>query len=218
MSTEKRDTYIFYRSFDEAITELNDADQLTIYKAVTRYALDGEDPELTGFPKAIFKLIKPILEANRKRWENGNKGGRPKTKPKPNGNQNETESKPNNNQTVTKPKANKDKDKDLDKDNNINKESTNVDKKETGVSSSLPDYVRFQSWITENCPYLSNPSNIKQITEAEFNKLKQTYSGKQIADVILDIENRKDLRKKYSVLYKTALNWLKKANDKPPIR
>jgi len=114
--SEKRDSYIFYRSFYEAMEDLNDADQLTIYRTISIYALEGKEPEISGFPKAIFSLIKPILESNRKRWENGNKGGRPK-------NQKGTEEEPNENQEVTKtkatetkPKANKDKDKELDKD------------------------------------------------------------------------------------------------------
>ncbi len=114
--SEKRDSYIFYRSFYEAMEDLNDSDQLTIYRTISIYALEGKEPEISGFPKAIFSLIKPILEANRKRWENGNKGGRPK-------NQKGTEEEPNENQeltktkaTETKPKANKDKE--LDKDKN----------------------------------------------------------------------------------------------------
>jgi len=57
-------------------------------------------PSLTGISKAVFLLIKPQLDANIRRFENGSKGGRPKTKTKPKRNQNETKTKPNKNNNV----------------------------------------------------------------------------------------------------------------------
>lgn len=72
---ESRDTFIFYRSFKDAIKDLDDKDKLTMYEAISDYALDMEEPELTGFPKALFSLIKPQLDANWKRYQNGKKGG-----------------------------------------------------------------------------------------------------------------------------------------------
>lgn len=114
MSKDKRDSFIFYRSFYEAMEDLPDAEQLIIYKSITVYALEGVEPNITGYPKAIFRLIKPILEANNKRWENGKKGashgikgGRPKK-------DNETPKQPQENPTSTP-----NKDVDVDKDINI---------------------------------------------------------------------------------------------------
>jgi hypothetical protein len=95
-----RDSFIFYSSFSESLNELDDAMQLTLYKAITGYALSGVEPNLTGVEKAIFKLIKPQLDANNKRFENGCKGGRPKK------NQEETEEKPNENQKITNDEPN----------------------------------------------------------------------------------------------------------------
>jgi hypothetical protein len=51
------------------------------------------------------------------------------------------------------------------------------------------------------------------MTEAELGKLKQQYGSELIAETCSDIENRIDLRKKYSHLYRTLLNWLKKRNE-----
>lgn len=91
------------------------------------------------------------------------------------------------------------------------KESTNVDEKETDVSSLHPDFIKFNEWIKRKAPFCSNIKNFSsQITEDEFFKLKESYTGKQIGDTIEQIENRKDLRKRYSNLYRTVLNWLKK--------
>lgn len=99
------------------------------------------------------------------------------------------------------------------KDKEDIKESPNGDKKETSVSSpSLnPDYLKFNEWIDRKAPFCSNPKNFpSQITETEFLKLKEKYSGKQIAEIIEQIENRKDLRKRYTNLYRTVLNWAKR--------
>ena len=94
------------------------------------------------------------------------------------------------------------------------KESPNGDKKEAEASSSAssnPDFLKFNDWLKRNAPYCSNAKNFSsQITEAEFLKLKEKYTGKQIADIIEQIENRKDLRKRYTNLYRTVLNWAKK--------
>lgn len=74
----KREAIVFYKSFDEAISLLSDDDQLEAYRAITRYGLYGEEPEITGAAGAIFLLAKPQIDANNRRYENGNRGGRPK--------------------------------------------------------------------------------------------------------------------------------------------
>lgn len=95
-----------------------------------------------------------------------------------------------------------------------NKESPNGDKKEAEASSSAslnPDFIKFNDWLKRKAPFCSNPKNFStQITETEFLKLKEKYTGKQMADIIEQIENRKDLRKRYTNLYRTVLNWAKK--------
>jgi hypothetical protein len=91
-----RDSFIFYRSFFESFEGLSKKDKLILFDAVCNYALNDTEPELTGVPLSMFKLLKPQLDANIRRFENGKKGGRPKkTETKPNGNQTETKTKPN---------------------------------------------------------------------------------------------------------------------------
>ena len=91
-----RESFIFYDSFLNAIEELEPDIQLQVYQAITKYSLRNELPKLTGIAKAIFTLIKPQIDANNKRYENGKKGagfgvlgGRPK-KQKPQENPKET--------------------------------------------------------------------------------------------------------------------------------
>ena len=91
-----RDSAVMYRSYYDAIKDLSAEDQASIYNAIFGYTFDGIEPDLTGTAKAIFTLIKPQIQANTRKWESGNRGGRPK-------NQDQTTEKPNRNQTETKP-------------------------------------------------------------------------------------------------------------------
>jgi hypothetical protein len=59
--------------------------RLEIYEAIFDYCLNGKEPTLTGISKMFFMLIRPQLDANNTRYENGKKGaefgkkgGRPK--------------------------------------------------------------------------------------------------------------------------------------------
>ena len=74
------DGFVFYSSFYDAIQELSDADRLAVYDAICKYALTGETDDLDGIPSLVFKLVKPQLDANNKRRENAQKGGRPSNK------------------------------------------------------------------------------------------------------------------------------------------
>lgn len=85
-----RNSFIFYKSFYESIKELDKDIQYEIYKAIIEYEFEKKEPNLKGVSKSIFTLIKPQLEANDIKYENGKKGGRPKTETKPNKNQKET--------------------------------------------------------------------------------------------------------------------------------
>lgn len=116
----KRDSIIFYRSFYEAIKELPLDVQATVYSAIFEYSLNFNEIELAGLPKTIFTLIKPQLDANNKRFENGLKGGRKKA----NNEQVETEKEPKRNQNETKVEANKNVNDNVNiNDNDINKKT-----------------------------------------------------------------------------------------------
>lgn len=191
-----RDSFIFYRSFYEAIKDLPRDIQGEIYTAIMEYSLYGKETEnLKPVARSIFTLIKPQIDVNNKRFDNGCKGGRPlkkETKEKPSNNQKETKEKPNNNYNVND-------------NNNDNKESTNVDKKE---SSPKSDYERFNEWLKEHTPNILKLQ--RQITEEEFLKLKKKYSYDQIVDILQSMDNYKDAPKKYTSVYLTFLKWAKK--------
>jgi len=96
-----KESFIFYRSFYEALTGMSKEKQADCLMAIANYALNGEEPELTPEVRLFFTLVKPQIDANNQRFLNGKKGGRPKkTETKPKNNQTETETKPNVNVNV----------------------------------------------------------------------------------------------------------------------
>lgn len=217
----KRESFIFYSSWLDAINVLPAKKQGELLAAIIVYGLRGELPQHpNSLTQAILAMVKPQIDSNNLRYENGRKGavfgqlgGRPPEKP--------DDSKNPGGVMTENPSGVKDETPNVydyvnvdDKD----KESTDVDKKEATASSPAPnlDYIKFKDWIKQKAPYCANPKNFpaSQITEAEFLKLKKLFTGQQIAEVIEQIENRKDLRKRYSNLYRTVLNWAKKQYGK----
>lgn len=82
----ERNSFIFYRSFYEALKTLSGSDRAILYEAIAEYAFNQEVIELPASCKGLFVLIKPQLDANHKRFidgqkgaKHGKKGGRPKS-------------------------------------------------------------------------------------------------------------------------------------------
>lgn len=90
-----RKSVVFYRSFYDAIRGLPPEQFKSSALAILEYGLDGKEPDTDGIERAIFCMAKPQIDANNQRYENGIKGGRPKTK----ANQDITKA----NQDITKP-------------------------------------------------------------------------------------------------------------------
>ena len=102
----KRDSIVVYRSFYEAAKALGDKEELELYRAIFEFGLDHKNTEMGPMATAMFKLIQPQLEANYKKWQNGNKGGQvtkdkwakegqSEGKGRANDNQKETKNEPN---------------------------------------------------------------------------------------------------------------------------
>ena len=104
----ERESFVFYRSFYEGIKELPRDIQGEVLTAIMEYGLNGVTTEnQKPITKAMFALIKPQLDANNQRFENGRlgaehgkKGGRPR-KEKPQENPNLTPKKPQENPNLT---------------------------------------------------------------------------------------------------------------------
>lgn len=171
-----RDSFIFYRSFAEALEKLNQKSRLRCYDAIVAYALNGIEQDLDGIESAIFMLIKPQIDANNKRFDNGKKGGRPtnqtETKRKPNTNQTKTETKPNENQneTKTKPNVNVNVNENVNENDNVN-----------GEEKELPPFTLEGIFLETFCEHHRKQFN----TEYQPEWRSQTDDVAKITDAIV---------------------------------
>lgn len=118
----KRDSFVTYRSFYEAVKSLDYETIGKVYVAINEYALDHNEVECEGIIKTIFTLIKPQLEASFQKAISGSKGGKVSKSQsseeledkeernistlEANPKQNESKTEANNKQTLSKAKAN----------------------------------------------------------------------------------------------------------------
>ena len=131
-----RESFIIYKSFIDAGREIkNKVDRLNFYESIFQFALSGEEFPLEGVSKAMFMLVKPQLVANQKRYENGNKGGKPPTNPEPKPNLEVTNHEPNNNGNVNN---NNNQNKSGDKSPNL---TSNLESRKNKFIEDLKSFV-----------------------------------------------------------------------------
>lgn len=117
----KRNGFVFYSSYWDVASDMNDTQFKEFVSAMCRYYFDGEETTFSDpLIEKLFLLVKPNIDTNIKKQEAGAKGGRP---PKNNTDGFETE-KPmvlTNGFNDDKPlvSIDKDKDKEVDKDKDI---------------------------------------------------------------------------------------------------
>lgn len=162
-----RDSFIFYRSFAEALEKLNQKSRLRCYDAIVAYALNGIEQDLDGIESAIFMLIKPQIDANNKRFENGKRGGRPR-------NQNETETKPNENQNETEQQPN------VNVNVNVN-ENVKANDNVNGEEKELPPFTLEGIFLETFCEHHRKQFN----TEYQPEWRSQTDDVAKITDAIV---------------------------------
>ena len=110
---KERDYFTFFRSFRDALADMPPESQARLFMAISNYSLDGIEPMLSGIENTIWKLIRPNLDAGRKQFSNGCKGGAPK------GNKNAmktTQIQPKNNPNSSNKEREEELDREMDKD------------------------------------------------------------------------------------------------------
>ena len=77
-TTTLESRFVFYQSFHDMIALIPDSEtQLAAYGMICAYALEGTEPETDNWIlNLLFYAVKPLIDSNRKRRENGKKGGR----------------------------------------------------------------------------------------------------------------------------------------------
>jgi len=83
MTTSKENSFVFYQSFFDMIECIPDVQtQMMAYKTICDYALRGVVPQTDNWViQMVFCAVKPQIDANKKRRENGKKGGRKAAQP-----------------------------------------------------------------------------------------------------------------------------------------
>ena len=109
----ERTQFTFYESFFQAISRFKKkADRADAYDAICAYALYGTEPNLDALSSdaaAAFILIKPNLDASRRKASNGRKGGAKK--------QSESKTEANGKQTASKKEKENKKEKEVEIEN-----------------------------------------------------------------------------------------------------
>ena len=124
----ERKQFTWYRSYYDALKELPAEEFRDIVLAVCAYALDGEEPELSGVARAIFTLIRPTLEVGRSKAENRSRAEQTSFSAEQTGNRPEqTKNKPEQTQNKRKQTGNKPEQtrKEKEKEKEREKESEN---------------------------------------------------------------------------------------------
>lgn len=72
-----RKSFIFYRTFFNAVQHLPDAERLQILMAIISYALDESEAKLPSHLQALFEVVRGNLDSSKEKYDRGKKGGRP---------------------------------------------------------------------------------------------------------------------------------------------
>lgn len=114
----ERKQFTFYSSFARALKRIRkDADRAKAYDAIIDYALSGIEPDLENLPDSValaFELIRPTLDASKRKANSGRAGGTAKqseSKREANRKQDESKEEANGKQTAREKEGEKEKEK-----------------------------------------------------------------------------------------------------------
>lgn len=122
----------------------------------------------------------------------------------------QTEPQTSRRQTTDEPQTDRNKNDKKEKNEKNNKEEDIFISPE--IKKLKEDFEKFNNWLDKETTFIRKIK--KQMTEDQFMKLKNKYNSQQIMQIILNLENYKDAPKKYTSVYLTVNNWLKKDLNK----
>ena len=198
-----RKGFNFYRSYFDVAMELPDKDRLAFYDALAKRQFLGEEPTLTGVAKLAYISQKYVIDSQVKGWED--KTG--------------TSLKVVEKQEVNTPcqggcqggdgggsYAPSVQEKEKEKEEV--KEKVNINIISDEIKKLKEDFERFNNWLDTETTFIRKIKT--QMTEEQFIKLKKKYNSVQIMNTVLNLENYKDATKRYTSVYLTVSNWLKR--------
>ncbi len=210
-------SFVYYLEWADELLKLPEDLRLKIDDAVKRYVLYGEEPTDREVLYSMFGLMRKQIDRDTEKWNDirckrrkaGAKGAAVTNRQKSAKSANAGKSR----QSSANSAVNVDVDVDVDDiiDSSLHSESPLSNDNVSAPAQESEGMRSFKSWLESNCPYIFKHYTLP--TEKELEKLKQQYGSNTIAETCQQIENRKDLRKRYSNLYRTLLNWMKR--DRP---
>ena len=205
----ERKQFTFYRSYLDAIRRLPKKEQGNIVLAICNYALDETIPSaLSPIADTVFTLVKPTLDASRRKAEAGNRGGKTQANVK---------------QTASKTQANvkqtaseKEKEKEREKEGEIEIEKEN----ECSISSSS-DLRGAPGMPGASPPIISLPLNdgsAFEIFQSDIDMWSNLYPAvdvmQQLRNMAGWIDGNPSKRKTRSGIKRFVNSWLAKEQNK----
>lgn len=130
-----RGQFTFYASFASALSRIKKkADRADAYDAICNYALYGTDPDMDKLPDSAaiaFDLIRPTLDASRRKAESGKRGGMSK----------QTGSKHEANTKLEQPEMEKEKEGENEKEKENEDECLYSDGRDPGLAAVMNEYM-----------------------------------------------------------------------------
>ena len=206
----ERKSFVFYKDWKDAISDLPDDIRLEIYESIIEYAVSGAFQGLKPMAKIAFNFIKTDLDRdiekyqkviNRNKENIGKRWGKENTK----------------NTSGISGKTENTKNTDNDNDNdNVSKENNSSDeelqKKAKNPPLSPPDdLVKDQSQDT--VPQVPPPTPTPDHIETEFNEFWEVYDKKTSRAICLK-KWRKLSKADRAAIFRTLLEYVKSTPDK----
>lgn len=202
-----RESMIFYASWWESIKELPVVMRNEVLNAIVEYGIEGVMTSEQGqMTKAIMALIKPQIDANNVRWENGCRGGAPV------GNQN---ARKNNQETTEKqPKTTEKQPKTTYNDNVYDNVNVNVNDNESECETRTPTLTHeekiFNQFLEWCRVYAADSLRFTEpLTLEGFVWLCSKYGAEKMKQCASDLHNKSAYKRN-----KNALNCWKKWIEK----
>ena len=205
----ERKQFTFYRSYLDAIRRLPKKEQGNIVLAICNYALDETIPSaLSPIADTVFTLVKPTLDASRRKAEAGNCGGKTKATAK----QTASKTQANVKQTVSE----KEREKEKEKEGEIEIEKEN----ECSISSSS-DLRGAPGMPGASPPTISLPLNdgsAFEIFQSDIDMWSNLYPAvdvmQQLRNMAGWIDGNPSKRKTRSGIKRFVNSWLAKEQNK----
>lgn len=194
---------IFYAGWWDGIKELPVAVRNEVLNTIVEYGIEGETTSEQGqVTKAIMAFVRPQIDANNVRWENGCRGGAPVGNQNARkNNQETTEKQPKNNQKTTEKQPNVNVNENVNVNVNVNE--SECDAPAPALTREEEIFNKFLEW----CTYFAPDSLLfaEPLSLEHFTWLYTKYGSERMKQCASDMHSKGAYKRN-----KNALNCWKK--------